>query len=71
MFVRGLQFVAPAASLVSTDNGTEAMNEPDGPKWLLADLRGTRRPLRRLEHGQRIAAALASQTTPGVVLRSP
>jgi hypothetical protein len=47
------------------------MNEPDSPKWLLADLRGTRRPLRRLEHGQRIAAALASQTTPGVVLRSP
>ena len=46
-------------------------NEPDSRRLSPVDPREAQKPLRRLERGQQIAAALASQTETAVVPRCP
>ena len=47
-----LPFVESSATIVNIDNGGNIMNEPNSRTWPLADLRGVRKLLLRLEHGQ-------------------
>ena len=66
---RGSPFVAISVVLVNTDEDPGVVNKPGNRRWSPVDLRGAWKSLCRLGHGQRVAAAEASQSENAVALR--
>ena len=63
MFYRVLPFVAPSTVLVNIEIRAKVKNKPGSQRLSPTVPQGAQRPCCRLERGQQIAAAFASQIT--------
>lgn len=69
-FVHGSSFV-PSGIYVSIKERPRATNKPGNQRWSPADLRGARKPLRRLERVRQVAVARTSRLGTAVDPRCP